>query len=92
MNYHENRKIKVLEKKGLPKIRLHDLRHTNATALIAAGINPKVVQERLGHSDMHFTENTYIHVTSTMNREAADAIDHLTLGYFDSKGAKASNE
>ncbi len=43
---------RFLESNNLPKIRLHDLRHSNATALIQAGVNPRVVQQRLGHSDV----------------------------------------
>jgi len=53
---------RFLETHHLLKIRLHDLRHSNATALIQAGTNPKVVQQRLGHSDINTTLNTYTHV------------------------------
>ena len=49
---------RFLEANNLPKIRLHDLRHSNATALIQAGVNPRVVQQRLGHSDVNITLNT----------------------------------
>ena len=61
----------------LPRIRLHDLRHTHATLLIQAGVSPKVVQERLGHSDVTVTLNTYTHVMPDMAQEAADKIDKL---------------
>jgi integrase len=40
---------------GLPPIRLHDLRHTHATHLLAAGVNAKVVSDRLGHASVAFT-------------------------------------
>ncbi|MFN2489140.1 MAG: site-specific integrase [Actinomycetota bacterium] len=43
---------RLVERSGLPKIRLHDLRHTHASHLILAGANIKAVQERLGHSDI----------------------------------------
>lgn len=40
---------------GLPQIRLHDLRHTHASLLLLAGVNPKVVSERLGHASVAMT-------------------------------------
>jgi len=64
-------------KNGLPPVRLHDLRHSNATALIQAGVSPKVVQQRLGHSDINITLNTYTHVLPEMDQEAASTIDNL---------------
>lgn len=63
----------------LPDIRLHDLRHSNATALIRAGVNPKVVQQRLGHADVTITLNTYTHVLPEMDIDAADKLDDLLL-------------
>ena len=48
---------RFLEENNLPSIRFHDLRHSNATALIQAGVNPRVVQQRLGHSDVNITVN-----------------------------------
>lgn len=63
----------------LPDIRFHDLRHSNATALIMAGVNPKVVQQRLGHADVSITLNTYTHVLPEMDMEAADKLDQLFL-------------
>lgn len=57
---------------GLPKIRLHDLRHTHATLLLAAGTPPKVVSERLGHTTVAFTLDTYAHAVPGMQAEAAD--------------------
>lgn len=56
---------------GLPRIRLHDPRHTHATLLLRAGVNPKVVSERLGHHSVAFTLDTYAHVMPEMQREAA---------------------
>ncbi|URJ67494.1 tyrosine-type recombinase/integrase [Paenibacillus polymyxa] len=43
-------------------MRFHDLRHTHATLLLKAGIHPKIVQERLGHSSINVTLDTYSHV------------------------------
>jgi len=71
--------IRFLEKNDLPRIRLHDLRHSNATALIKAGVNPRVVQERLGHSDVNITLNTYTHVLPEMDMDAAEKLDSIML-------------
>jgi len=66
---------KLTKATALPKIRFHDLRHTSATLLLAQGVNPKIVQERLGHADISMTLNRYSHVTPDMQRLAADALD-----------------
>ncbi len=70
---------RFLERMNLPKIRLHDLRHSNATALIQAGVNPRVVQQRLGHSDVNITLNTYTHVLPEMDMDAAAKLDEIML-------------
>ncbi len=56
---------------GLPAIRFHDLRHTHATIMLQLGEHPKVVSERLGHSNIMITLNTYSHVLPTMQEDAA---------------------
>lgn len=66
---------KILTDLGLPKVRFHDLRHSHATQLLREGIHPKVVSERLGHSTVGITLDTYSHVTPTMQEEAAKRID-----------------
>ncbi len=66
---------RFVDKANLPKIRLHDLRHSNATALIAAGVSAKVVQHRLGHSDVSISLNTYTHVLSDMDEDAASKLN-----------------
>lgn len=58
---------------GLPPIRLHDLRHTAATIMLAAGVDMKVVQETLGHSQMQTTSNIYTSVLPKTAQDAADA-------------------
>lgn len=58
-------------------IRWHDLRHTNATYLIESGVNLKVIQDRLGHSLMQTTADTYSHVTKKMNRDATAKLTSL---------------
>lgn len=56
-------------------IRFHDLRHTHASVLLKKGIHPKVVSERLGHSNIGITLDTYSHVMPGMGREAALRFD-----------------
>jgi integrase len=67
----------LIEKAGLPRRRFHDLRHTSATLLLTLGVHPKVVQERLGHSNISVTLDTYSHVAPTIQREAAAKLDGL---------------
>ena len=67
---------RFIAKHHLPSIRLHDLRHSNATALIAAGVSPKVVQHRLGHANVNITLNTYTHVLPSMDEDAAEKLDN----------------
>ena len=59
----------------ITRITLHGLRHTHATQLLEAGIHPKVVQERLGHSTIATTMDLYSHVTESMQEDAAARID-----------------
>ena len=70
---------RFLLQNNLPSIRLHDLRHSNTTALIQAGVNPRVVQQRLGHSDVNITLNTYTHVLPEMDIDAAEKLDKIIL-------------
>jgi integrase len=73
--YHNFKRL--LRKTELPDIRFHDLRHTAATLMLQEGVHPKVVQERLGHSDISLTLNTYSHVLPGMQEEAAGKLDVL---------------
>jgi integrase len=71
-----NRAFKAtLQRVGLPEIRFHDLRHTCATLLLRQGVNPKFVQELLGHADISLTLNVYSHVLPDMGDAAAGAMD-----------------
>ena len=63
---------KALGEDHLPKIRLHDLRHTHATLLLADGVPVKVVSERLRHANAVITVTVYQHVHPGMGRQAAD--------------------
>lgn len=69
---------------GLPRIRLHDLRHTAATLALSAGVHPKVVSERLGHSSVQITLDRYSHVTPALQRDAADLISAMVFDAPDS--------
>ena len=66
-----------LEQAGLPNIRFHELRHTAATLMLKQGIHPKIVQERLGHSNISMTMDTYSHVLPSMQEEIANKLDEL---------------
>jgi integrase len=71
----------LLKSAKLPEtIRLYDARHSCATALIAAGINSKVVSERLGHSSVKITLDTYTHVSQGLQKQASDELDKALLG------------
>jgi integrase len=64
---------------SLPAMPLHGTRHTHATALLAAGVPVKVVSERLGHSDVTITLQTYQHVLPGMQAEAAATFASLIM-------------
>lgn len=68
---------RLVMKAQVPRIKFHDQRHTAATLMLMEGIHPKVVQERLGHSSISMTLDTYSHVLPSMQREAADRIDRI---------------
>jgi integrase len=73
-----NRHFKpLLKRASLPPLRLYDLRHSCATLLFAQGVPAKVVQERLGHSDIGLTLNTYTHVLPGMQEEAAEKLNTM---------------
>jgi len=65
---------------GLPAIRLHDLRHTHASLALAAGVEMKVVSERLGHSQISVTADLYTHVSRGVGQAAADQIAGVLRG------------
>jgi integrase len=72
---------------GLPKIRLHDVRHSYATAALKAGISPKAISERLGHSTAAFTLQVYSHVTPGMDEQAANTVATPIL-YAETRGER----
>lgn len=65
---------------GLPRIRLHDVRHSYATAALIAGIPTKVVSERLGHASIAITLDTYSHVLPNMQEDAAEEVARIIFG------------
>jgi len=70
---------KLIVAARVPVIRFHDMRHSCATLLLEGGVHPRVVQERLGHSDVSITLNRYSHVSPQMQRQAADALDAMVI-------------
>jgi integrase len=67
----------LLDKAGVPRIRFDDLRQTAASLMLGRGVHPKIVSEMLGHSTIAITLDLYSHVTPSMQRQAADALDEL---------------
>lgn len=65
------------KKAGIPYRHFHCLRHSHATYLLSKGVNPKIVQERLGHSDISITLGTYGHIIPGMQKEAVSALESL---------------
>ena len=77
------RALQVIAKSvGLKGVRLHDLRHAHATVLLQQGVHPKIVQERLGHSTISITLDTYSHVAPGLQEAAANRFDEaITTKY-----------
>ena len=69
--------LKIARGAGLQGVRFHDLRHTHATMMLKANVHPKVVMERLGHSTIAVTLDTYSHVVPGMQEKAALAFDEM---------------
>ncbi len=76
---------RLMVEADVPKIRIHDLRHTSATLLLSSGTHPKVVQERLGHSQISHTLDIYSHVLPSMQQEVAGKLQGLLGGNDDGK-------
>ena len=68
---------RVLKRAGLPRVRFHDLRHTFATLALQNGVDVKTVSGMLGHYSAGFTLDTYAHVTTSAQRQAAEAMEHV---------------
>jgi integrase len=70
----------ALRRAGLPRMRFHDLRHTAASLMLAQDVNPKVMQEVLGHSQLSMTMDLYSHLMPAAKKDAADRMDALLTG------------
>lgn len=79
---HYYRIIKTIQIKhpDFPRIRFQDIRHTHATLLLKAGIHPKIVQERLGHSSIQVTLDIYSHVLPNLQEAVLNNIGDSILG------------
>ncbi len=71
--------MKLARRAGLKGIRLHDARHTHASLMLKQDIHPKIVQERLGHSSIQITLDTYSHVAPGLQQAAANRFDDIVL-------------
>ena len=71
---------RALRRAGLPKMRIHDLRHTAATHLLTNHVHPKIVQDLLGHSTIAITLDTYSHVMPALAKEASSLMSSLVPG------------
>jgi integrase len=67
----------ICEANELPKLRVYDLRHTHASLLIHEGVHPKKISERLGHSSIKLTMDTYGHLFEGSDRDSADKMEKL---------------
>jgi integrase len=77
----------IIEAAGLPRIAFKELRHTCATLLLLADVNPKIVSERLGHSKIQITLDTYSHVLPTMQKKATEQLNKI----LSQKAKKSAN-
>ena len=67
--------IKIVRRAGLEGLRLHDLRHSYTSIMIAAGVNIKAISDSLGHANIGITLDTYGHLLPGIGREAAKSFD-----------------
>jgi len=81
--------IKLVRRCGLHGVRLHDARHTHASLLLKQGVHPKIVQERLGHSSIQTTLDTYSHVAPGLQRAAVNKLDDFIFNKQKSTAVKS---
>ncbi len=79
---------KLLQEAGLPPIHFHDLRHSAATILLSMGVNVKVIQELLGHTDISITLGVYGHLLPSMQQAVVETWD----GVFGNNGVGDDGE
>ena len=79
---------RIVKRAGLERVRFHDLRHTYASLMLAAGVHPKIVSEALGHSTVAITLDIYSHVTPGLQEAAAKQLDSvLPVGVAQRQGS-----
>jgi integrase len=66
-----------LRRAGLPQLRVHDLRHVHAALLLGRGVHPRVVADRLGHSEIRLTLDLHSHALPDIQRDAVRAMDEV---------------
>jgi integrase len=71
---------RLIQRAGLPRVHLHDLRHTHATLALQAGVHPKVISERLGHATVAMTLDIYSHAIPALQQDAAATVAALITG------------
>jgi integrase len=84
--------IEFVKARRLKRVRFHDLRHSHATHMLAAGIHPKVASERLGHSKVGITLDLYSHVLPGMQSEAATQVNVLISGEIERQREAAAKK
>jgi integrase len=77
---------------GVKVIRFHDARHTHASLMLKQGVHPKVVQERLGHSSIAVTLDTYSHVTPGLKEATAARFDEVFDTVYNESGTKVTRK
>jgi integrase len=65
---------RLVDRAGVRRIRLHDVRHTYATMALDAGVDPKIVSDRIGHANMAYTLAIYTHPSTGKDRDAAGKV------------------
>jgi integrase len=71
---------KLVDRAAVKRIRLHDVRHTYATTSLDAGIDPKIVADRIGHANMAYTLAIYTHKSTGKDRGAAETVAEVLIG------------
>jgi integrase len=72
------------------KVRLHGLRHSHASHLLAANVHPKIVQERFGHSSVAITMDIYSHLLPNMQADAAELVNGALQSAIDQRTAETA--
>jgi integrase len=71
---------RLVDRAGVKRIRLHDVRHTYATVSLDSGIDPKIVADRIGHANMAYTLSIYTHPSTGKDKRAAETVAGVLVG------------